>query len=168
MKSEQPTWSAVSTSSDQQHVCICMHVHLATIPHNTLLESDVMIKGYSQSCYVLRMNTLTEEVWWSEHRTAVSMCAVLDDQWVSGIAKHAPHIWGTGSGIFPPFQLLQVSMTFISIITAILYKIVISSSQQDSFSLQIKAIAGEWWIPLCMLWLLTPEGKITGRALEGL
>lgn len=60
------------------------------------------------------------------------------------ILRNMPHAYeGQEVEYFPHFNYSKSGMTFISIITAILYKIVISSSQQDSFSLQIKAIAGE-------------------------
>ncbi len=141
----------MSTSSDQQHVCICKHVHLATIPHNTLLESDIMIKGCSNPVKneLTHRRGVMEWTWdWS-----LSVCSV------GWYCKTCPtHIRDRKWNIFP-FSPTPISMTFISIITAILSIIVISSSQQDS--LQIKAFAGEWWIPSSMLGLLTPEGKIT-------
>lgn len=157
MKSVQPTRSAVSTSSGQWHVC--MHVLLSTIPsYNTLLGTDIMIKGCSQSCYVQRMNTLTTEVaglWWTVHGTAVCVCNV---RWPMNVSfcMHAPHIWGMGSGIFSPFQLFQTGMNLISIMTAILYKIVISSSQQDSRSKPLQWHDGF----LCVCWgFQHPRGK---------
>jgi len=101
-----------------------------------------------------------------------SLC-VCNVRWPISVSfcTHAPThtVWGTGSEIFSPFQLFQIRMTLISIITTILYKIVISSLVGRSPPSRSKPLHGEWWIPLCILGLPTPEGKIMmGQSQGGL
>lgn len=125
-------------------------------PYNSLQETDIMIKSCSKSCYVLKMNRVASGgrprlrvMRWRLTRTQSGVrwpkfrCyrKVLCPLWCALLVPFSARKWG----VFP-FQQNQVSMTLISFRTWILYKIVISSGQQGSFSLQIKAIAGEWWI----------------------